>query len=316
MKMVSIRCCSSLLTRIITTSRFAGCTCGVRTSSAPLWTVNHSDESKNTHNKPQYEESKQQRQYEEGTDKKQSDDSDSGSTSEGDTYTDTEEGEHEVRQQILDAALPFVHSYGWTQESIIQGAESLGYSGMAHGLFPGGGVDLVNYFYKECNKKLEHSLTQKTNEIIDNPQLKKGTTAFISEAVEERLRMNTEYITSWHKALALHASPLNTPQALDNIGSLVDAIWYHAGDRSHDFNWYTKRGLLAAVYKSSELCMLQDKSDDFQDTWDFMNRRLSDVHKVGKCFREVDGVLQNASGVVKAGIITGMNIIGLNNKTR
>lgn len=30
------------------------------------------------------------------------------------------------------------------------------------------------------------------------------------------------------------------------------------------FNWYTKRGILAAVYKSTELCMLQDKSQDFQ----------------------------------------------------
>lgn len=66
---------------------------------------------------------------------------------------------------------------------------------------------------------------------------KKGTTAFIGEAVEERLRMNVEYITSWHKALALHASPWNTLQALDNTGSLVDIIWYHAGDRSHDVSY-------------------------------------------------------------------------------
>ncbi|KAK4295091.1 hypothetical protein Pmani_032324 [Petrolisthes manimaculis] len=339
MNMVSLRSGSSLLTRIITTYRFAGCTCGIRTSSSPLWSVNHGDGPTNTHNnnkqqqqqqqqQPQYENNnnkqQQQRQYEE-TDNQQtnkaSDDSDSsgssgGSTSEGDTYIDTEEGEYEVRQQILDAALPFVHSYGWTQESIVQGAESLGYSGMAHGMFPGGGVELVNFFYKQCNKKLEDSLTHKAEEINNDPQLKKGTTTLISEAVEERLRMNIEYMTCWHKALALHASPLNTIQALDNMGSLVDIIWYHAGDRCHDFNWYTKRGLLAAVYKSSELCMLQDKSDDFQDTWDFMHRRLSDVHNVGKCFREVDGVLQNASAVVKAGIITGLNIIGLNNKTR
>lgn len=63
---------------------------------------------------------------------------------------------------------------------------------------------------------------------------KKGTTDFIANAVEERLRMNIEFIDSWHRALALHASPRNAPEALHNIGTLVDHIWYHAGDRSYD----------------------------------------------------------------------------------
>lgn len=66
---------------------------------------------------------------------------------------------------------------------------------------------------------------------------KKGTTAFIAESVEERLRMNIEYLDSWHQALALHASPVNIPEALDNLGRLVDHIWYYAGDRSHDVSF-------------------------------------------------------------------------------
>ena len=63
---------------------------------------------------------------------------------------------------------------------------------------------------------------------------KRGTTAFIASAVEERLRMNIEYIDQWHKALALHASPFNTLNALNNLTTLVDHIWYYAGDRSTD----------------------------------------------------------------------------------
>ena len=38
------------------------------------------------------------------------------------------------------------------------GAETLGYSSMVGGMFPGGGVDLVNYFYGDCNTRLDHSL--------------------------------------------------------------------------------------------------------------------------------------------------------------
>lgn len=51
------------------------------------------------------------------------------------------------------------------------GAESLGYSGMAHGMFSAGGVDLVNHFYQQCNNKLEDLLSAKAKEIMDNPEL-------------------------------------------------------------------------------------------------------------------------------------------------
>ncbi|XP_071518869.1 ubiquinone biosynthesis protein COQ9, mitochondrial-like isoform X3 [Panulirus ornatus] len=228
----------------------------------------------------------------------------------------TEEGEENLRHQILEASLPFVHSYGWSQDAIAQGAETLGYSSMAHGMFSSGGVELVNHFYRMCNIQLDESLKERVKEIEENPEKKTGTTDFIASAVEERLRMNIEYIDSWHRALALHASPSNAPEALRNIGTLVDHIWYHAGDRSYDFNWYTKRGILAAVYKSSELCMLQDKSEDFHDTWAFLNRRLSDVHKIAKCAREVNSFTKDFSNIAKAGIFTAFNVVGMNSKSR
>ena len=46
--------------------------------------------------------------------------------------------------------------------------------------------------------------------------------------------MNLQYIESWPKAMALHAAPTNATNALHNIGTLVDHIWYYAGDRSND----------------------------------------------------------------------------------
>ncbi|XP_068208723.1 ubiquinone biosynthesis protein COQ9-B, mitochondrial-like isoform X3 [Palaemon carinicauda] len=219
-------------------------------------------------------------------------------------FPDGSDGEDQLRREILDAALPYVHSFGWSQDALAQGAESLGYSGMAHGLFTKGGVELVNHFYATCNGRLKEFLEKEVDLVKEQPELKKGTTAFIATAVEERLRMNIEYIDIWHKALALHASPLNAQQALENITNLVDHIWYHAGDRSTDFNWYTKRGLLAAIYKSTEIYMLQDRSEDFQDSWAFMNRRLSDVHSVGKCARSAENFAGNFVNYSKAGLIT------------
>ena len=52
----------------------------------------------------------------------------------------------------------------------------------------------------------------------------------------------------------MKAFPLNIPSSLENLGLLVDDIWYFAGDRSTDMNWYTKRALLAALYSSAGVC--------------------------------------------------------------
>ncbi|CAL4082671.1 unnamed protein product, partial [Meganyctiphanes norvegica] len=204
----------------------------------------------------------------------------------------------------------------WSNEAVDHGAESLGYSGMAHGMFPEGGVALVNHFYSSCNDDLQQILKDKVKDVEENPENKRGTTAFIRDAVEIRLRMNLEYLDSWAYALALHANPTNAPNALRNVGTMLDHMWYYAGDRSTDFNWYTKRGLLGMVYKSSELCLLQDKSEDFKETWEFLDRRLSEIHNAANIFRNADHLAKDVKTLTEAGVITALNIFGMNSRSR
>ena len=45
--------------------------------------------------------------------------------------------------------------------------------------------------------------------------------------------------------------------------------------------------MLAAVYKSSELFLLQDKSENFDETWRFVDRRLNDAGDVGRTMKKV-----------------------------
>jgi len=42
-------------------------------------------------------------------------------------------------------------------------------------------------------------------------------------------------------------------------------------------NWYTKRLTLAGIYKSTELFMIQDKSENFRDTYQFLDNRFNDL---------------------------------------
>lgn len=42
------------------------------------------------------------------------------------------------------------------------GAESLGYPGVIHGMFPRGGAELVQHFYVNCNHELTRILKEQT----------------------------------------------------------------------------------------------------------------------------------------------------------
>ena len=67
----------------------------------------------------------------------------------------------------------------------------------------------------------------------------------------------------------------------------VDAIWYAAGDTATDYNFYTKRGLLAAVYGTTLLYWLNDRSEGFADTRGFLDRRIAEVMQVPAATRRL-----------------------------
>jgi len=72
------------------------------------------------------------------------------------------------------------------------------------------------------------------------------------------------------------------PLGLRLVYRTVDAIWYAAGDTATDFNFYTKRALLAAVHGATMLYWLEDRSPDGVDTDAFLERRLDDAMAVPK----------------------------------
>ena len=55
-----------------------------------------------------------------------------------------------------------------------------------------------------------------------------------------------------------------------------------SGDTSDDVNWYTKRATLSGVYSATVLFWLGDDSLDNQATWEFLDRRISDVMRIEK----------------------------------
>ena len=62
----------------------------------------------------------------------------------------------------------------------------------------------------------------------------------------------------------------------------ADLMWRIAGDTSTDFNHYTKRMTLGAVYGSTLLVWLDDQSEGWSETAAFLDRRIDDVMKFEK----------------------------------
>jgi ubiquinone biosynthesis protein COQ9 len=68
-----------------------------------------------------------------------------------------------TQEKLLEATLSFVPTSGWTIESISLGAQKLGYPSVAHGLFPNGPADLIDYFLEHCRLQLEKEMQRKKN---------------------------------------------------------------------------------------------------------------------------------------------------------
>ena len=59
------------------------------------------------------------------------------------------ESEASVKRRILESALDFVPALGWSVESLSEGAKAQGFPGVAHGMFPRGGGELIHHFVRE-----------------------------------------------------------------------------------------------------------------------------------------------------------------------
>ncbi len=72
------------------------------------------------------------------------------------------------------------------------------------------------------------------------------------------MSLQIPYINRWNEAMALGILPSNVLTTKNLLWSYADDIWYLAGDRSMDYNYYSKRTLFLAVYASTEMYMITD----------------------------------------------------------
>ncbi|XP_072242668.1 ubiquinone biosynthesis protein COQ9, mitochondrial isoform X2 [Leuresthes tenuis] len=235
-------------------------------------------------------------------------------TTTGEEQDEDYETEEQLQARVLTAALEFVPLHGWSMEAIAAGAESLGLSSASAGMFYNGGGDLVLHFIAQCNSQLTDILAEQHNQVQLGQAEKKKTAEFLRDAVETRLRMYIPYMETWPQAMSILLLPHNIPDSLKHLSTLVDDIWYYAGDRSTDMNWYTKRAVLTGIYNTTELVMIQDSSPDYQDTWSFLENRIQDVVNMASSAKQVQSTGEAVVQGLMGAAVTLKNLTGVNQR--
>lgn len=184
--------------------------------------------------------------------------------------------------RLLDAALPHVPFDGWTEATFRAAAAEAGMDpAVARAMFPRGGLDLALAYHARGDAEMLRRI-----EAADLSGLRFRDK--IATAVRYRIEAagDREIV---RRGTTLFSLPQHAPDGMRAIWQTCDKIWTALGDDSEDYNWYTKRASLAAVYGATLLYWLGDDSDGHAATWAFLDRRLEDVMQVEKLKAAVNG---------------------------
>lgn len=171
--------------------------------------------------------------------------------------------------KVLSGLLPEAN---WNQELLEQGDIKAGFiKGYNNILFPGGIGEIVEFFEDYYDKMMLELLNK-----VSTPQRTKEKIAL---ALKIRIKECVTKSTLLKNSIYF-AKPQNFIQGFKIAFKTVNQIWQYAGDNSIDFNYYTKRGLLFSVYIPSILFYLEDKSEGWQDTDEFIIESLKNIEKI------------------------------------
>ena len=199
---------------------------------------------------------------------------------------------NQIRIDLIKAMLTHVPFDGWTWEAMEQGAIDIGFEKkktsserikIFKDLFKNGSIDFIDIF----SEIIDLEVKEKYNSIEAKPE---RVPEKIKKIIMIRLNLCQKYKEAVRSSISLSAIPVNTKISLNILYRTCNSIWRIAGDKSTDFSFYTRRISLAAVYTSTLLFWLNDKSDNNIETEFFLDRRLKDISKISSLKRPLSNL--------------------------
>ena len=199
---------------------------------------------------------------------------------------------NQIRIDLIKAMLTHVPFDGWTWEAMEQGAIDIGFEKKKSSssrikiykdLFKNGSIDFIDNF----SEIIDLEVKENYNSIDPKPE---RVPEKIKKIIMIRLNLCQKYKEAVRSSISITAIPVNAKISLNILYRTCNSIWRIVGDKSTDFSFYTRRISLAAVYTSTLLFWLNDKSNNNVETEFFLERRLKDISKISSLKKPLSDV--------------------------
>ena len=165
---------------------------------------------------------------------------------------------------------------GWSAKAVESAAGQLGIDpALARLAFPKGAADMVEAYIAGVDAAMASHFTP---ERIAALKIRERIRAL----VWFRLQAMGPAREAVRSGLSILAMPQNAGRGLAIGWRSADLMWRLAGDTASDFNHYTKRLTLGALYAATLLAWLDDQSEGWSETAAFLDRRIGDVMRFEK----------------------------------
>ena len=165
---------------------------------------------------------------------------------------------------------------GWSDAAVHAAADEAGVDrDVAKLAFKDNAIDMIDAWIDSIDMELAHRLPA---EKLATMKIRDRITALLAT----RLDIMAPDRESLRRAMAIMAMPQNLVRSAKIGWRSADRMWRLAGDTASDFNHYTKRMTLSAVYASTLSVFVNDDSDNFADARAFLDRRIDNVMQFEK----------------------------------
>ncbi len=165
---------------------------------------------------------------------------------------------------------------GWTDAAVAAAAEIEGVDfALAQFAFSGGAMAMITAWIARIDAEMAEALPQVQ---LSNLPIRER----IRRLVQFRLDALNGKEEALRRALAIMAMPQNLAASTRLGWSSADKMWRLSGDTATDYNHYTKRLTLGALYAATLSVFANDASEDHADARAFLDRRIDGAMKFEK----------------------------------
>ena len=175
------------------------------------------------------------------------------------------------QEKLANLFINEVPKFGWSRETLLQCAKKQRIStSVLAKLFPSFEYDVLKFIIAQNNIQVEKNYNS-----FNNSRLK--TRDKIKTILELKFDSNEYLKKSLPEMLKFLLRPGNLLMSIKMLHENSDFIWNLAGDKSNDFSFYSKRGLLSMVYLATLIYWLNDKSTKGIGTKNFISKSVDGI---------------------------------------